>query len=118
MADLYGAEETSKERAEWHRLQRRNLNKLGLPKRKEWPQYHKENRWQGRRSSPCQKEKEQSRLSRVPDYEEGESQGGREPHLGEREQDQSESMERKEWTPRLTKADSKEDREGKQKETP
>ena len=28
----------------------------------------------------------------------GESQGGREPHLGEREEDQSESMERKRWT--------------------
>ena len=29
-----------------------------------------------------------------------ESQGGREPHLGESEGDQSESMERKGWTPR------------------
>ena len=47
----------------------------------------------------CQEEKEQSRLSRVPGHERGESQGGREPHLGEREEDQSGSMERKEWTP-------------------
>ena len=31
--------------------------------------------------------------------ERGESQDGREPHLGEREGDQSESMEWKEWTP-------------------
>ena len=30
----------------------------------------------------------------------GESQNGREPHLGEREGDQSESMKRNEWTPR------------------
>ena len=45
------------------------------------------------------KSKEQSRLSSVPDHERGETQGGREPHLGEREEDQSESMERKGWTP-------------------
>ena len=45
------------------------------------------------------KEKEQSRLSRVPDHEGGESQGGREPQLGEKEGDQSESIKRKEWTP-------------------
>ena len=49
--------------------------------------------------SPCHKEKEQSLLSRVPDHEEGESQGEREPHLGNREMDQSESMRRKKWTP-------------------
>ena len=79
------------ERAEWRRLQRKNLNILGLPKRKEWPQCHRESSWQERRSRPCQKEK--SRLSRVPDHEGGESQDGREPHLGEKEGDQSESME-------------------------
>ena len=45
----------------------------------------RESSWQERRSRLCQKEKEQSRLSRVPDHEGGESQGGREPHLGERE---------------------------------
>ena len=66
---LYGAAETSKERAEWRRLQRKNLNILGLPKRKEWPQCYRESSWQERRSRPCQKEKEQSRLSRVPDHE-------------------------------------------------
>ena len=32
---------------------------------------------------PLPKEKEQSRLSKAPDYEGGESQDGREPHLGE-----------------------------------
>ena len=47
----------------------------------------------------CQEEKEQSRQSKVPGHEGRESQGGREPHLGEREEDQSGSMERKEWTP-------------------
>ena len=79
-----GAAETSKERAEWRRLQRKNLSILGLPKRKEWPQCHRESSWQERRSRPCQKEKEYSRQTRIPDHKEGESQGGREPHLGER----------------------------------
>ena len=77
---LVGAAETSKERAEWRRLQRKNLNILGLPQRKEWPQCHRESSWQERRSRPCQKE--QIRLSRVPDRKGTESQGGREPHLG------------------------------------
>ena len=66
---LYGVVETSKERAEWRRLQRKNWSKLGLPKSKEWPQCHRESSWQERRSRPCQMEKEQSRLSRVPGYE-------------------------------------------------
>ena len=66
---LYGAAETSKERAEWRRLQRKNWSKLGLPKRKEWPQCHRESSWQERRSRPYQKEKEQTRLSRAPDHE-------------------------------------------------
>ena len=39
---LYGVAETSKERAEWRRLQRKNLNILHMPKRKEWPQCHRE----------------------------------------------------------------------------
>ena len=96
---LVGAAETSKERAEWRRLQRKNLSILGLPKRKEWPQCHGESSCQERRSRPCQTEKEQSRLSRVSDHEGKESQGGPEPHIGEKEEDQSESMERKGWTP-------------------
>ena len=88
---LVDAAETSKERAEWRRLQRKNFSILGLPKRKEWPQCHRESSWQERRSRPCQKEKEQSRQSKAPDHEGGESQGGREPHLGEKEGDQCES---------------------------
>ena len=63
------------------------------------PQRDRESSWQERRSRLYQKEKEQSRLSRVPDHEGGESQDGRKPHLGEREWDQSESMEWKGWTP-------------------
>ena len=96
---LVGAAETSKEHAQWRRLQQKNLNILGLPKRKEWPQCHRNSSWQVRRSRPCQKEKEQCRLSRAPDHEGGESQDGREPHLGESEGDQSESMEWEGWTP-------------------
>ena len=38
---LVGAAETSKKRAEWRRLQRKNLSILGLPKRREWPQCHR-----------------------------------------------------------------------------
>ena len=82
---LNGAAETSKERAEWRRLQRKNLSILDLPKRKKWSQCHRESSWQERRSRPCQKEEEQSRQSKAPDHEGGESQGGREPHLGEKE---------------------------------
>ena len=66
---LVGAAETSKKFAEWRRLQRKNLNVLGLLKRKEWPQCHRESSWQVRGSRPCQKEKEQSRLSIVSDHE-------------------------------------------------
>ena len=39
---------------------------------------------QERRSRPCQKEKEQSRLSRVQDHG-GKNHGEQEPHLGEKE---------------------------------
>ena len=66
---LYGVAETSKERAEWCRLQQKNVSILGLPKSKEWPQCHRGSSWQERRSHPCQKEKEQSRLSKAPDHE-------------------------------------------------
>ena len=96
------------EHAEWRRLQRKNLSILGLPKWKEWSQCHRESSSQVCRSRPCQKEKEQSCLSRVPDHERGESQDDREPNL-------SESMERKGWTPQLRKADSKEERETSKK---
>ena len=65
---LVGVAETSKERAEWRRLQGKNLNLLGPPKRKEWSHCHKESSWQIRRSRLGQNEKEQSRPSRIPDY--------------------------------------------------
>ena len=58
-------------------LQRKNLSILGLPKRKEWPQCHRESSWQARRSRPFQKKKEQSRLSKAPDHEGGESRWAR-----------------------------------------
>ena len=82
---LDDAAETSAELAEWCRLPRKDLNVLGLPKRKAWLQCQKVSSWQGHQSRFCQKKKEQSRLSRVPDREVGESQGEREPHLGERQ---------------------------------
>ena len=75
------------------------LDILGLLRRKEWSQCHRESRWQVFGSRLCQKVKEKCHLSRAPDHEGGESQGEREPHLGEREGDQSESIERKGWTP-------------------
>ena len=97
---LYGAAETSKEPAEWRMLQPKYLGILGLSKRKEWSQCHIKSSSQKRRSRSCQKEKEPSRLSRVPDHEWGESQGGREPHFGEKKKNQSGRMRRKGWTPR------------------
>ena len=69
------------------------LNILGLLKRKEWPQCHRESSWQVRQSRPCQEEKEQSRQSRVPDREGGQSQGGRELHLREKERSEREHEE-------------------------
>ncbi len=66
---LVGAAEISKELVEWRRLQQKNLNILGLPKRKEWPQCHRESSWQEHRSRPCQEHKEQSLC---PEYHEGE----------------------------------------------
>ena len=56
---LVGAAETIKERSEWRSFQQRNLSMLGLPKRKEWPQCHRESSWQERRSRLCQKQKEE-----------------------------------------------------------
>ena len=64
-----GAAEISKERAEWRRLQRKHLSILGLPKRKEWSQCHRESSWQECCSRPCQKEKEQSYQFKAPDHE-------------------------------------------------
>ena len=66
-----GAAETSKERPGWRRLQRKYLSTLGLLKRKGWPRCHRKSSWQVRQSRLCQKGKEQSRLSRSPDRNEG-----------------------------------------------
>ena len=63
-------------------MARKNLSILGLLKRKEWPQCHRESSWQVRQSHLCQKEKKQSSLSRAPDREIEESQDERKPHLG------------------------------------
>ena len=63
---LVGTAETSKERAEWRRLQRKNLSILGLLKRIEWPQCHRESCWQVRQSRLWQNEKEHSCLSKAP----------------------------------------------------
>ena len=79
---LVGAAETTKELAHGRNLQQKNLNKLGLLKRKESPQCHRESGLQVRQSRLCQKE--QSRQSRVPDREGEKSQGERERHLCER----------------------------------
>ena len=49
------------------------LEHIGPAKRKEWPQHHRESSWQVHQSRFFQKEKEQSRQSRVPDREVGES---------------------------------------------
>ena len=94
-----GVAETSKEHAEWRRLQQKNWNILGLLKRKEWPQCHRESSWQERWSCLCQNEKEQSRLSKAPDHEGEEGQGGQEPHLDKRGRSERENEERKGWTP-------------------
>ena len=76
---LVGGAETSGEYAEWHRLQRKNLSKLGLPKRRKWPQCYKESGWEVRQSFLYQKE--QYHQSKSPDREEEESQSKRELHL-------------------------------------
>ena len=91
---LVGAAEMSRERAEWHRLQRKNMNILGLLKKKEWPQCHRESSWQVRQSRFCQ-EKELSCHSKLLDHEGGESHGEQEPQLGGRGGDQSRSMKKK-----------------------
>ena len=51
------------------------------------------------RELPLPKGKGTEPSVRAPDREEGESRDERELHLGKREEDQSESMERRWWTP-------------------
>ena len=93
--------------------QRKNLIILGLPKRKKWPQCHKVSSWQVRQAVFAKRKR--NRVA-CPDHEVGESQGERETYLDEIEGDQSGRMGRKEWTPQSRKADSREEREGKQGE--
>ena len=69
MADLLVLPRSAKSVQNGAGCRKKNWNILGLPKRKEWPQCHRESSWQVRLSCPCQKEKEQSHLSRVPDDE-------------------------------------------------
>ena len=115
---LVGAAETSNERAEWRRLQRKNLSILGLTKRKEWPQCHKESSWQERRNHPCQREKEQSRLSKAPDHE-GERVKMGESHILARERGvRARAWSGKGGLHRERRAGSKKEREGKQEEPP
>ena len=64
-----GAAETSKELAQWCRLQRKNMNIMGLLRRKEWLHCHRENSWQVRQSRLSQKENKQSSQFRVPNHE-------------------------------------------------
>ena len=80
---LVGAANISKKFAERRMLQRKNLSILGIVKKREWPQCHRESSWQQRQSCLCQKEKKQNRLFKALDCTIGESQGKREPHLGE-----------------------------------
>ena len=65
---LVGVAKTSEELVEERRLQRKNLKKLGLPKREEWPQCHKVSSWQVRQSHLCQQEKDPSHQSRSPNH--------------------------------------------------
>ena len=95
---LVGAAEASRA-CRMAQVSAEKLEHSGPAEKEEWRQCHRESSWQVRQSRPCQKEKEQSRLSRGPDLKVGESQDGRESHLGDREGDQSGSMKRKEWAP-------------------
>ena len=67
-----------------------------------------------RQSRSCQKEKEQSHQSRLTGREMGENQGEQEPHLGDKEEGQSGSME--ERISSTEKMGFEEGREGKQRE--
>ena len=66
---LAAAAETSKKRAEWRRLQQKNLSILGLPKRKEWITVTERAVGKDAGAVFAKRKKEQSLLSRVPDHE-------------------------------------------------
>ena len=72
-----------------------NLNTLGLPKRREWPEDPKNSCCQVRQSHLFQKEKEMRRLSRSLDCGVEEIQGEQEPHLVEKERVKAEHGEEK-----------------------
>ena len=78
---LVVAAETSKKLAEWRRLQRKNLNILGLLKSKEWPQCHRESSWQIHGGRFCQMERNRA-VS--PEYQimRGRGQDEQKPYLG------------------------------------
>ena len=78
---LVGGAETSKELAEWRRLQWKNLNILASSKGKSG--LSATGRAVGKYATFA-KTKTKRYLSTSPDYEGGESQGEREPHLRER----------------------------------
>ena len=82
---IFGGAKTSREFAEWRRLDLKNLNKLHLPKRKGWSKRHKVSRWQGPPSHLCQKKKEQNHQSRSPNHEMEKSQCEQKVCLGVKE---------------------------------
>ena len=85
----------------------------GAPKAGQLPMVWSTGR-RARQSRLCQKEK--SHLSTSPDRKVEESQGEREPHLGQKKRDHSRTMERKGWTPR--RQISRKRNKGKQREPP
>ena len=96
---FYGAAETSKELAEWRRLQRKNLSILGLPKEKSG--LNATERAVGKNAGAALGKRKRNRAV-CPEYQvmRGERvKMGQEPHLGEKKRDQSERMKRKGWTP-------------------
>ena len=85
---LVGAAETSKERAEWRRLQRKNLSIQGLPKRKEWPQCHREREQLASTPEPPLPKGTEPSVQSTGSWRGGESQGGRERGGSKREHEE------------------------------
>ena len=63
------------------------LEHFGLAEKERMARCHRESSSQERQSRLCQKENEQSFLSKVPNHIVKESQGKREPHFSERERE-------------------------------
>ena len=76
----------------------KNLNILGLLKRKVWPQCHPES--SGKYAGAARAKRKRNKAI-CPKHQivRGEDQGEQEPYLGEREEDQSGSMKKKGWNP-------------------